>query len=156
GGSNTINVLGGDGIVRLDYRGQSGGINANLTTGQIAHFEGTDTVTGLGSGPTVEVAGTSATDSFIGSMYDDRFIGGAGSDTMDGRDGNDMVRYDRFGVTAVNVNLETGRATGTWSGTAFTHTLLNIESVRGSRDDGDSLIGNSAGNRLDGRGGNDV
>ncbi|MEQ9696152.1 hypothetical protein WNE31_18330, partial [Shimia sp. SDUM112013] len=32
GGSNTINVLGGDGIVRLDYRGQSGGINANLTT----------------------------------------------------------------------------------------------------------------------------
>ncbi|MDP2580543.1 hypothetical protein Q8W37_11420 [Shimia thalassica] len=156
GGNNTINVLGGDGIVRLGYYSNEA-INANLTTGSIQHGStGTDTITGVGLGVTIEVSGTILTDTIIGSAYDDRFILQAGSDTVDGRDGNDLIRYDRSGVTAVNVNLETGTATGNWNGTFFSHTLFNIESARGSRNDGDTLIGNGLGNRLDGRGGNDV
>ena len=66
-----------------------------------------------------------------------------------------MVRYDRSGVDAVTVNLQKGTATGIWGGSQFSHTLRNIEDVRGSRNADDLLIGSDAANKIQGRGGDD-
>ena len=156
GGRDLIDIT-GTGFVRLGYSNNSQGITANLDSGLIAHT-GTPgagaTVTKV-TGTLNALEGSDFDDVIRGSVNDERFILRAGSDFLNGFGGDDMVRYDRFGVTAVDVNLATGTATGLWNGNAFTHTLRNIEDVRGSREEGDALTGNRRDNMLDGRGGDD-
>ena len=156
GGNNTYNILGGTGIVRVNYWGTTQGISANLTTGKINNGQGgVDTITGTGSGPVVEIQASDLNDSILGSASNDRFILRQGFDTLDGAGGRDLLRYDRFGVEEVEVDLASGYAKGTWNGQFFYHRISNIEDVRGSREHDDELIGNNAKNKLDGRGGDD-
>ncbi|MEQ9695216.1 hypothetical protein, partial [Shimia sp. SDUM112013] len=153
GGNDQINIGTSNGTVRLDYRGDAAGINANLETGIIMDgFGGTDTITGRAS----EIRGSMHTDTILGSSADERFILMAGSDTVDGGAGTDTLRYDRSRVEAVTVDLEAGTASGVWRGESFSHSMSNIENINGSRDDSDSLAGDSGGNQIDGRGGNDT
>jgi len=153
GGAGDDTITGGNGTERLDYRNALVGVDVDLAA-QIATedgFGGTDTILG----GIDEVRGSNFTDVLTGSAADERFIGRTGDDVIDGGGGWDTIRYNRSGVDAVNVNLETGVATGTWSGVAFTHTLSNIESVAGSRNSDDVITGSSADNWLSGNGGND-
>ncbi|MBE1282468.1 MAG: hypothetical protein GJ676_04075 [Rhodobacteraceae bacterium] len=147
------------GTIRLDLNrdNPTQGVVANLSTGVIANDGHGDRDKISGPGRINELRTTMHDDNVIGSNGNDRFILMAGNDTLNGRGGDDTVRYDRGGITdGVTVNLETGIATGTWSGQAFTHTLKNIENVRGSRDDDDHITGNSSDNHLRGRGGDDT
>lgn len=144
-------------ILRIDFFGDQG-VNLNVSTGVITNdgFGNTETLTVRNNSGQLSIQGSDFADRLIGSDDDERFILRQGNDYVDGMGGNDMVRYDRGGVTAVHVNLDTGIATGNWSGVAFTDTLVNIENIRGSRNDDDVLIGNGADNRIQGRGGDDT
>lgn len=159
GGNDTINVGSATGgILRLEYAFTPNitGITADFSAGTIDKIGtgGIDTISG--SGATIEIRATDGDDDITGSAADERFILRAGNDTLDGGDGIDLVRYDRYGVGAVDVNLEAGTATGDWNGIGFNHTLTNIEDVLGSRDDDDLLVGNGESNYFQGRGGDDV
>ncbi len=161
GGNNGVDsysfTLGTGSIGRLNFVSGTQGVVVNLGLNQILNdgWGNTETFTLSGSGM-IEVQSSNRSDNITGSARDERFILMGGSDTLDGGAGTDLVRYDRGGVTAVYVNLAGGTASGNWGGTAFSHSLSNIENVRGSRSDGDILIGDTADNKLDGRGGNDT
>jgi len=104
----------------------------------------------------LELRGSDFNDRLVGSANKERFITERGNDFVDGKGGIDLIRYDRSGVDAVNVDLGAGTASGTWRGVAFTDTLKNIENLRGSRADDDILKGSGARNKIEGRGGDDL
>ena len=80
------------------------------------------------------------------------FAGGQGNDTIDGGGGYDEVLYNYGNPSrGVNVNLATGVAQ---DGFETTDTLYSVEGVEGS-DFNDTIVGNFANNRLEGREGND-
>ncbi len=159
-GNDTFNiVLNSIGRLSYDY-GSAGnptsGIDANFVTGLITDgFGGTDTLNILSGSGRIEIQGTDLDDTFTGSARDERFITRTGNDTVDGGSGADLVRYDRNGVDAVNVDLAAQTATGVWNAAVFTDTLINIENVRGSRQGNDILLGDAIENVFEGRGGND-
>ena len=143
--------------IRVDYSSSPGGIVIDLRAGRAANdgFGDVDTFT-FNDGD-FEIQGSRYSDTILGSDGDDRFIGRGGDDVIDGRGGYDLVRFDRYGVGAVTVNLNEGTATGTWYGTAFSCTLRNIEYVRGSNSSaGDELVGSNGNDQLEGRGGDDT
>lgn len=154
-GNDTYNIGADSGGIRLNLHSGSAGVTADLATGVITNdgYGSVDTITGAGR--ITELRSGNGNDSILGSDASERFILQAGMDTLDGGGGWDTVRYDRAGVSGVTVNLATGTATGTWGGLAFTHTLRNIEAVRGSTG-ADRLTGDAGNNRLEGRGGNDT
>ena len=138
---------------RIDFQFGSHGARVDLAAGR-AYDDGYGTVDIINGSPS-EVQGTNFDDELRGSDRNESFIGRHGDDVIDGRGGFDRVRYDRGEVQSVEVDLEAGRATGTWEdGTPFTHALTSIESVRGS-DHNDLILGSSGDDRLEGRGGND-
>ncbi|MFA3921096.1 calcium-binding protein, partial [Ruegeria hyattellae] len=158
-GNDVINIKPGSGYVQLDsgHWGASTGVVINLSTGIVSNdgWGGQDTINGVAN--LGEVRTTMLNDSVRGSGGDDRMVLMAGNDTVDGAGGFDMLRYDRTGVDAVTLDLNTGIATGTWRGEAFTHTISGIEYVRGSRDGHDDLTGKDGqDNRIEGRGGRDT
>ncbi|MCP4821754.1 MAG: calcium-binding protein [Shimia sp.] len=156
-GNDTFNITEGE-IIRLDYRGATNAIVANLTTGVIQDgLGGTDQVNvDAGATARIEIRGTDNNDSITGSDRNERFILMGGTDNLDAGDGWDSLRYDRSGVGAVTVNLATGLATGIWNGNAFTHNIAGIEEVRGSRNDSDNITGDDNDNWFRGRGGDDT
>ncbi len=155
GGNDTINANLNSGIIRIDTGG--GATTANLDTGDITFAGGSIDLNVTGSGGRIELRTFDEDDNVTGSDRDERFILGAGTDVLDAAGGYDVVRYDRSDVTTgVTVNLATGIATGTWDGQAFTHTLSNVEEVRGSRTGDDTLTAADTGSVLEGRGGVDT
>ncbi len=155
GGNDTINANLNSGIIRIDTGG--GATTANLDTGDITFAGGSIDLNVTGSGGRIELRTFDEDDNVTGSDRDERFILGAGTDVLDAAGGYDVVRYDRGDVTTgVTVNLATGIATGTWDGQAFTHTLSNVEEVRGSRTGDDTLTAADTGSVLEGRGGVDT
>ena len=140
------------GAVRLDYRDSPGGINADLGAGTVSNdgYGDTDTI----QSPVFEIRGTEHADVIIGSDDDERFIGRGGDDRIDGGGGYDRLRFDRYGVDRVQVNLEDGTATGIWDGMVFSYTISNFERIEGSRGD-DDLLGSAGDDRLAGRDGSD-
>ncbi len=158
-GNDVFNILNGDGYIRFgsSWWNATTGMDIDLSTGIVSEdgYGGQDTINGVEN--LREVRTTMLDDSVIGSDGDDQIILMAGNDTADGGDGIDLIRYDRTGVEAVNVNLNTGTATGTWRGEAFNHQLSNFEELRGSRDFGDTLTGKDGqDNQIDGQGGKDT
>ena len=160
GGNDTVNVTLDNGIVRVKAVSTNPAdedVTANLNTGDITFDSGSIDLNVAGSGGRIELETGDGDDNVTGSARDERFILGAGNDTLDAGDGFDLVRYDRGVVTdGVDVNLETGLATGIWDGQAFTHNLSNVEYVRGSRTGSDTLTAADSGSRLEGRGGGDT
>ena len=102
-------VVGGEGLVRLNFAfvgaTQGANINLGLDTGQIinAGFGNIETITV--SGTVLEIRGTDNYDVIIGSDADENFISRQGNDTIDGG-GFDRLRYDRPGVDLVTTDLE--------------------------------------------------
>ena len=157
-GFDTFNIQGGD-IVRLSYREDaSSGINVNLVTGVVSNdgHGSSDQINNSSDTTTLELRGTDFADTILGSNADERFILRQGNDTLDAGGGEDMIRYDRSGVSGVNVNLATGVATGFWNGAAFTHQISNVEMIRGSRTGNDTLTGDDNDNRIYSYAGDDL
>ena len=130
----------------------SGGVVANLTTGQATDaYGGIDTL--------IDIEGV-----FGGGFGDDltgRDLGFASRSFLQGGGGADTLRGALTGFTgadytgdgnAVTVNLEFGTAT---DGSGATDTLVNINSARGSGFN-DSIVGNFGDDWLSGGNGNDV
>ncbi len=162
GGDNTFN-LDIQSLVRVSYHydgisGPSTGIVANLNTGIVANngYGGTDTINVTDSGGQLQLRGTDFADRITGSALAEDFILRGGDDTLNGGGGTDEIRYDRSGYdSAVTVDLDAGMVTGAWYGTGFTHTVSNIEDVRGSYYN-DLITGDDGDNRLRGRDGDDT
>ena len=159
-GNDTINLnLTGSGYARLSYHVSSGAVTADLGTGTISQDGFTDqlNLTDGGTGTfDYELRTGNGNDSILGSANDESFITRGGNDTVDGGLGYDRIRFDRSGFDAVDVDLAAGTATGTYNGNAFSHTLSNIEYVRGSRNGNDTLAGSGADETFSGRGGDDT
>jgi Ca2+-binding RTX toxin-like protein len=114
----------------------TGGTGADLLIGRL----GNDTL-----------AGAAGNDRLFGEQGNDILRGGAGADRLDGGSGTDLVSY--FGATtAVTVNLATGKGA---NGEAQGDTYVRVENVSGGKA-GDTIIGNAAGNALNGFEGRDV
>ena len=162
GGTDQVNFTAGDGELRLRIDNDSSGVNANIAGNVISSNNGEVfnlNISNVTNSFRLSIESNNGTDTLTGSINNEQFIPGAGSDTINGGGGFDSVRYNRNGVDAVDVNLETGVATGTWDGQFFTHTLIDIDRVDGSRNDGDTLTAVNSGTEgswLDGRGGNDT
>ncbi|SEP09472.1 Regulatory P domain of the subtilisin-like proprotein convertase [Salinihabitans flavidus] len=109
---------------------------------------GNDIIFGSSDGNLLE--GGDGNDSINGQAGNDWLIGGAGDDRLNGSTGFDTANYSNASGS-VTVNL----AAGTASGADGNDTLISIERVFGSKDYGDTLIGNAADNVLSGRGGDD-
>ena len=116
-----------------------------------------DTLTGNGVANVLE--GGAGRDTLTGGGGADTLIGGAGGDTLDGGLGNEDTASYVHSPGGVTVNLSaTPDAAGYVAGTggdAQGDKLKNIEHLEGSRLHRDTLTGNSAANRLEGRGGED-
>ncbi len=151
-GNDAYNIS-GPGLGRVSYAGMSNGITADLTTGVVDKgVFGMDTITA----GDFQLRATDNNDSITGSAANEIFILRTGTDTLDAGLGFDTLRYDRSGVTSpVNVNLDTGQATGMWNGSAFLHSVAGVERVTGSGFD-DMLTGDAMANQLEGRGGHDT
>lgn len=138
GGADT--VIGGDGSDQLF------GSDGN---DQLFGEDGTDFLYG-GNNNDILIAGGD-NDFLYGGNGDDALAGGAGADSISGGAGTDIISYFNS-ASAVNVNLNTGTATG---GDAAGDTFSGIEGIEGSEHN-DRLTGNSASNNLFGGDGNDV
>jgi Ca2+-binding RTX toxin-like protein len=158
-----LNIAEGFRVSYLDFANT--GIVANLATGSVLDgLGGTDQINVSGTGR-FELRGTDFSDTMIGGARNESFITERGNDTVDGGDGFDRIRYDRNGVENLTIDLLQNTANGLWEGTAFTHTLSNLEYIRGTRDGDDQILGTNVSERfetyagndlLDGRGGNDT
>src|SRR6056297_967903 len=150
GGADTINIS-GNGLVRIDYR-EGGDVTADLGAGTVTQDGFTDTITGT----VWEIRTDNGNDSVLGSSADESFILRGGTDTVDGAGGFDRLRYDQSGLAGgVTINFNTGQATGTWNGGAFSHNFSNIEWARGSEFD-DTITGDGNAQQLAGGAGNDT
>ncbi|UWR24432.1 hypothetical protein [Sulfitobacter sp. S190] len=123
-GDDTFNVtLSDDSTTRISYQGgYTGnafqGVVADLATGIVSNdgFGDTDTINILGGNGRFTFRSTDFNDSITGSDRAERFILEQGNDTLDGGLGEDTLRYDRSGVSEINVDLIGGTVTGVWDG----------------------------------------
>ncbi|SFR06282.1 Ca2+-binding protein, RTX toxin-related [Poseidonocella sedimentorum] len=127
---------------------------SNASDGTVEDGSGaTDTFTGIEL-----IEGTMFADTFIGAEGSDEFRGLAGDDYFDGGAGDeDEVDYkgarsEDGAFQGVTVNLATGIATDAWGDT---DTLVSIERIEGTREFGDTILGNHQRNHLRGEGGDD-
>jgi Ca2+-binding RTX toxin-like protein len=140
----SVRVAGGV-TYRIDGYGEGGAYGtSDDRIGGVSTFSAVDSLRGF-----------SGNDSFFGGVGDDYFITEAGNDYVDGGDGFDLVRYNRSGVTGVQVDLSARTATGVWSGAAFTDTLINVEFIVGS-DFADVIERSAADEVLSGQNGDDI
>jgi Ca2+-binding RTX toxin-like protein len=159
GPGDDLVVGGGDASLdAVHYEDATGPIHANLMTG-IATGQGTDTLVGVDavlSGPYDDtliggdgdnlLVGRAGDDTLIGNGGDDTFSGQQGDDIYRGGPGSDLAEYydqaaaDDLRIGPMNVNLQTGIATGDG-----TDTLSSIEGATGS-DKADTMIGNAKDN----------
>lgn len=156
---DVVNLTGGVGSLRLETGYDERNVTADLSAGFVNVQDGgsfTINYSGDFSESRLEIQTRNGNDSIIGTDFSNQFQLFGGTDFADGRGGYDIVRYDNSRVIqGVTVNLESGTATGRWDGFDFTHTLVNIEEVRGSNF-ADALFANNSGSSLDGRSGDDV
>ena len=153
-GHDTFNFSSGHVTGRIDYESSPAGIDIDLARGR-ADNDGHGDVDTI-NGAFWEVRGSNHDDVMRGSGRGESFAGLSGDDIIDGRGGRDRVRYDTGGrPITLEADLEAGTAIGVWEdGSAFTHTLVNIEELRGSHGN-DVLLGDSRDNWLRGRSGDD-
>ena len=157
-------IDGGDGFDALSYIDSTSAVYVNTTTGvssggggndritNIENFEGTlynDTI--IGSDKSEIFTPREGNDTVSAGGGDDYiFAHNGGDDTLDGGAGNDMLEYNYL-VNPVIVDLAMGVA---WHGN-FTEMLTNFETIGGSSNYGDRIIGANANETLLGRGGDD-
>ncbi|WP_341893216.1 calcium-binding protein, partial [Variovorax sp. YR752] len=143
-GNDTLD--GGAEIDIADYGAASGSVVVDLDAGSSSGADGNDSLIAI------EAAyGSAFNDTLSGDAGDNLLRGRAGNDRIDGRGGIDRADYRNAGG-AVQVSLLTDRS----GGADGVDTLIGIENLRGSEFYGDSLVGDSGANALDGMGGNDT
>ncbi|MFB9150073.1 beta strand repeat-containing protein [Roseovarius ramblicola] len=164
-GNQWMSVRGGDGIdsyningsglVRMDFRDATQGIDVNLATGAIADdgFGNEETITG--TTPVHEIRGSGFDDTVTFSDAGASYRYESGSNTLIGGAGSDRVRYDVGQVQRVEADLSAGQVRVVTDSGTFTDTVNSIDSLRGS-DGGDLMIADGSGVRLEGRGGDDT
>lgn len=152
-------------------------INDGLVQGNVVFAGGKDTYGGVGR-VTGTVRGEGGDDTLAGGIYDDRLDGGADNDILDGGRGNDVLSGgtgdDTFYVDALGDRVI--EAVGDGNDTVYTSVSYvlragqEIETLAINPDAdfaglainltgnefANTLIGNAANNRLDGRGGADT
>ncbi|MDR6267638.1 calcium-binding protein [Roseobacter sp. N2S] len=150
-------VLEDNSTLRLGFSDALSGVNVNVGAGVINDdgYGNSEILEVVSNGGRLELEGTQFKDRLVGSADDERFILLGGNDFANGGGGSDLVRYDRFGADYVDANLGKNKATGSWNGETFTHTIKNMENLRGTRDGDDTLIGNGKANEIRGGGGDD-
>ncbi|MEM7067356.1 MAG: choice-of-anchor C family protein [Pseudomonadota bacterium] len=154
-----------DGAVRLDLRGGTVGVNIDLDDLDGNGFEidedGFSNMENILNPQNLwEIRGTGFNDYLLGSSSSSNsFITDGGDNTVDGRssEGN-RIRFDRSGVTELDVDLQTGVITSKWSGVLSTDSVSNIQWVRGSNDtvNGDVIRGTTGAEQFQGRNGDDT
>ncbi len=165
-GADTFN--GGDGRDTVSYHSSSVSIRVNLRTGENSRSDDFISIEGInGSNIAGDVLkGDDKENRLQGFGGDDTLSGSTGNDTLDGGNGDDYL-FDNSGrdwflggsgrdtvsyysrSKGIMVNLETGENN---SGDRYS----SIEVLRGSNKGDDTLIGDSANNRLEGNGGDDT
>ena len=135
----------------------SQGLDINLGSGVIANdgFGNRETIDWRGNGR-IAIEGTVHSDMVRGGAGADVFALYAGNDTVRGGGDFDLLRYDRPGIGAVDVNLRSGVATGRSSGQNFRHEITSIEHVQGSLSGRDEIIGRDVAELLQTYAGNDT
>ena len=103
-----------------------------------------------GNNSSNELRGGDGDDVISGSGGNDRLFGGEGADSMNGGAGVDIAMFT-VASASVTLNLGSGGTGGEAAGDSY----ASIEWVFGSGF-ADNITGDSAGNRLEGRGGNDT
>ncbi len=168
GGTNPNNaddtLIGGTGFDYVSYASASGAVTVNLATGRATGADGNDQISQVegvigsafndvitGDGGANNLRGLAGNDTIDGGGGNDTIEGGLGNDSLVGGAGNDTLSFDNAGA-GVTVNMVTGRATGTQTGT---DTFSGFEGVLGS-DFGDSILGDAGANTINGGLGNDT
>ena len=95
------------------------------------------------------LAGGAGADSLLGGVGNDQLAGGVGNDTIRGGAGVDIADFEKAGIS-INVNLQTGSATGEGSDLLFD--IENISAGAGK----DTLAGNTVANDIEGGAGSDL
>ncbi len=128
---------GGNGTDTVSYENATGNVTVNL-------------LNNTGSGSDAQGDRYSSIENATGGSGNDTFISGTGANRFDGKGGSNTVSYT--GSTAVEVNLETGAASG---GNAVGDTFVGIQNLTGG-DGADALTGDGQTNTLTGGAGNDT
>jgi Ca2+-binding RTX toxin-like protein len=131
------NFVGGNGTDTVSYENATSAITVNL-------------LNNTGSGSDAQGDTYSSIENAVGGAGSDTFISGTGANRFDGKGGSNTVSY--AGSTAVEVNLETGAASG---GNAAGDTFVGIQNLTGG-DGADVLTGDGQANTLTGGAGDDT
>jgi len=162
GSAGNDQLNGGAGFDIANYTLATAAVVVNMLTGGTGGDAAGDTYFGIeavygsdfadsltGNNSANELRGGDGDDMLFGLGGNDRFFGGEGADSFDGGTGIDIVNYT-LATDSVSVNLTTGGSFGEAMGDSYT----SIEWVFGSAFD-DTITGDSANNRLEGRDGDD-
>jgi len=149
GGAGNDTLNGGAGIDTASYASAAAAVTVSLATltAQNTVGAGTDTLSNFEN-----LLGSAFNDTLTGDGNANIIDGGAGNDTMNGGAGTDTVSY-ASATAGVSVSLALTTAQNTIG--AGTDTLSLFENLTGSAF-GDTLIGNTAINRIDGGAGGDT
>ncbi|MDA8707977.1 hypothetical protein N9M10_01245 [Hellea sp.] len=160
-GGDQIN--GGTGFDVASYENSTSRVVLNLGSGGTLGDAAGDTYFGIesvrgsdfddilaGNNSSNELRGGDGDDTLNGAGGNDRLFGGEGADTLSGGTGIDIAVYTDA-AAAVTLDLANDGTGGEAAGDTFT----SIEWVFGSNFD-DSITGDAAANRLEGRDGNDT
>ena len=92
----STHIDGGEGTDEADFRNETSGVTANVTTGELYNEAGeVGSITGIeiidGSDFNDNFAGSEVNDRLYGRLGDDHLYGGDGSDQLYGHEGNDVL-----------------------------------------------------------------
>ena len=175
-GPDTMRGGAGDDLYRVDNTGDlvielaSEGIDSvessvSFTLGANVEnltLTGASAINGVGNGLANNLTGNSAANELTGGAGNDRLNGMAGADIMRGGPGNDTYVVDRTAdqtIEAPGEGIDTVESAISWtlSDNIENLTLTGTAGIKGTGNDlANTLIGNTAGNRLDGLGGTDI
>jgi Ca2+-binding RTX toxin-like protein len=160
GGDDTINGGGGDDEIFGDTNGLSAFVNDGRDT---LHGNAGDDIL-HGGGDDDKLFGDANSDTLFGDGGDDILDGGTGNDTMKGGLGDDTYIVDSLGDVVDDIALggtDVVKSSISYNLNDAHHvenlTLIGAANISGTGDDRDNvIIGNNAGNRLDGGAGSDI
>lgn len=159
GGAGVDTLWGGNGSDTVTYIGATEAINLNLSFSSALARAGGLALDSISSFE--RAIGSYYGDIITGGSADNTINGSGGADQLDGAGGSDTLDYSgdaaAGGALAVSVYLSSNLAVDSFG---FTDTIINFENVIGtnvaSANYNDIILGNTASNFIDARGGGDI